>query len=80
MLPVTCPAIFHPKIFWWHLHKSPKIMIALAENEKALLWLAAYRADCKPHPMALRERVVAFAEEGHSHGATAARFKDSLFL
>jgi hypothetical protein len=39
--PVTCPAIFHPKIFWWHLHKNPKIMIALAENEKALLWLAA---------------------------------------
>ena len=53
MLPVTCPAMFHPKIFWWHLHKNPKIMIALAENEKALLWLAAYRADCNLSQAAL---------------------------
>jgi len=30
--------------------------------------------------MALRERVIAFVEEGHSHGAAAARFKDSLIL
>lgn len=28
----------------------------------------------KPHPMALRERVVAFVEEGHTHRAAAARF------
>ena len=29
----------------------------------------------KPHPMALRERVVAFVEEGYSHRATATRFR-----
>jgi len=32
----------------------------------------------KPHPMALRERVVAFVEEGHSHRAVAARFRVSV--
>jgi len=32
----------------------------------------------KPHPMALRERVVAFVEEGHSHRAAAARFRVSV--
>ncbi|KZL28944.1 helix-turn-helix domain-containing protein [Pseudovibrio sp. WM33] len=30
------------------------------------------------HPMALRERVVAFVEEGHSHRAAAARFRGSV--
>ena len=32
----------------------------------------------RPHPMALRERVVAFVEEGHSHRAAAARFRVSV--
>lgn len=32
----------------------------------------------KPHPMALRERVVAFVEEGHSHRVAAARFRVSV--
>ena len=32
----------------------------------------------KPHPMALRERVVAFVEEGHSHRSAAARFRVSV--
>lgn len=32
----------------------------------------------KPHPMALRERVVACVEEGHSHRAAAARFRVSV--
>lgn len=32
----------------------------------------------KPHPMALRERVVTFVEEGHSHRAAAARFRVSV--
>lgn len=32
----------------------------------------------KPHPMALRERAVAFVEEGHSHRAAAARFRVSV--
>jgi transposase len=32
----------------------------------------------KPHPMALRERVVAFVEEGHSHRASAAQFRVSV--
>ncbi len=32
----------------------------------------------RPHPMALRERVVAFVEEGHSHRATAAQFRVSV--
>ncbi len=32
----------------------------------------------KPHPMALHERVVAFVEEGHSHHASAARFRVSV--
>ena len=32
----------------------------------------------KPHPMALRERVVAFVEEGHTHRAAAARFRVSV--
>ena len=32
----------------------------------------------KQHPMALRERVVAFVEEGHSHRAAAARFRVSV--
>lgn len=31
-----------------------------------------------PHPMALRERVVVFVEEGHSHRAAAARFRVSV--
>lgn len=31
----------------------------------------------KPHPLALRERVVAFVEEGHSHRAAAAHFRVS---
>ena len=31
-----------------------------------------------PHPMALRERVVAFVEEGHSHRSAAARFRVSV--
>jgi transposase len=31
----------------------------------------------KPHPLALRERVIAFVEEGHSHRAAAARFRVS---
>ncbi|WP_373090152.1 transposase [Sneathiella sp.] len=29
----------------------------------------------RPHPMAFRQRVVAFVEEGHSHGVAAARFR-----
>lgn len=32
----------------------------------------------RPHPVALRERVVASVEEGHSHRATAARFRVSV--
>jgi len=32
----------------------------------------------KAHPMALRERVVAFVEEGYSHRAAAARFRVSI--
>lgn len=32
----------------------------------------------KPHPMALRQRVIAFVEEGHSHRAAAARFRVSV--
>ena len=32
----------------------------------------------KPHPMALRERVVAFVEEGNSHRAAARRFRVSV--
>ena len=32
----------------------------------------------KPHPMALRERAVAFVKEGHSHRAAAARFRVSV--
>lgn len=32
----------------------------------------------KPHPMALRERVVALVEEGYSHRAAAARFRVSV--
>ena len=32
----------------------------------------------KPHPMALRERVVAFVEEGHSHRSAAAQFRVSV--
>lgn len=32
----------------------------------------------KPHPMALRERVVTFVEEGHSHRAAAMRFRVSV--
>ena len=32
----------------------------------------------KSHPMALRERVVTFVEEGHSHRATAERFRVSV--
>ncbi len=31
----------------------------------------------KPHPLALRERVVAFVEEGHTHRAAAAHFRVS---
>ncbi|MGB4826277.1 MAG: hypothetical protein WBP18_03200 [Paracoccaceae bacterium] len=32
----------------------------------------------KPHPMALRVRVVGFVEEWHSHRAAAARFRVSV--
>ncbi len=32
----------------------------------------------RSHPMALRERVVAFVEEGHSHRAVAARLRVSV--
>lgn len=32
----------------------------------------------KPHPMALRQRVIALVEEGHSHRAAAARFRVSV--
>lgn len=32
----------------------------------------------RPHPMALRERAVAFVEEGHSHRSVAARFRVSV--
>lgn len=32
----------------------------------------------RPHPMALRQRVVAFVEEGHSHRAAATRFRVSV--
>ena len=32
----------------------------------------------KPHPLALRERVVAFAEEGNTHRSSAARFRVSI--
>ena len=32
----------------------------------------------RPHPMALRERVVAFVEEGNSHRSAAARFRVSV--
>jgi len=32
----------------------------------------------RPHPMALRERVVACVEEGYSHRTTAARFRVSV--
>lgn len=32
----------------------------------------------KPHPIELRERVVASVEEGHTHRATAARFRVSI--
>ena len=31
----------------------------------------------KPHPLELRERVVAFVEEGHSRRAAAAHFRVS---
>ena len=31
----------------------------------------------KPHPVELRERVIAFVEEGHSHRSAAARFRVS---
>lgn len=31
----------------------------------------------KPHPIELRERVVSFVEEGHSHRAAAAHFRVS---
>ena len=31
-----------------------------------------------PHPVALRQRVVAFVEEGHSHRAAAAQFRVSV--
>jgi len=31
----------------------------------------------KPHPIELRERVVGYVEEGHSHRAAAARFRVS---
>ena len=59
MLPVTCPSIFIPEYFGGISTKNSKLMIALAENEKALLWLAAYRADCilcKRHWSAVRRR------------------------
>ena len=32
----------------------------------------------RPHPMALRERVMAFVEEGHSHRAAGTRFRVSV--
>ena len=32
----------------------------------------------KPHPIELRERVVDFVEEGHTHRATAAHFRVSV--
>ena len=32
----------------------------------------------KPHPKELRQRVVAFVEEGHSHRAAAAHFRVSV--
>lgn len=32
----------------------------------------------KPHPMVLRERVVAFVDEGHSHRAVAQQFRVSV--
>lgn len=32
----------------------------------------------KPHPIELRERVVAHVEDGHSHRATAAHFRTSI--
>lgn len=32
----------------------------------------------RPHPIALRERVVAFVEEGNSHRAAAAHFRVSI--
>jgi len=32
----------------------------------------------KPHPIELRERVVAFVEEGHTHRAAAAHFRVSV--
>lgn len=32
----------------------------------------------KPHPLALRERVVTFVDEGNSHRAAAARFRVSV--
>ena len=32
----------------------------------------------KPHPLELRERVVAFVEEGNTHRATAAHFRVSI--
>ncbi len=32
----------------------------------------------KPHPIELRERVVAFVEEGHTHRATAEHFRVSV--
>jgi transposase len=32
----------------------------------------------KPHPVELRQRVVACVEEGHSHRSTAARFRVSV--
>ena len=32
----------------------------------------------RPHPMALRERVVAFVEEGNSHRTAATRFRVSV--
>ena len=32
----------------------------------------------KPHPLALRERVVAFVEEGNTHRSTAAHFRVSV--
>jgi transposase len=32
----------------------------------------------KPHPLVLRERVVAFVEEGNSHRSSAAHFRVSV--
>ncbi|RYH11091.1 IS630 family transposase, partial [Tropicimonas sp. IMCC6043] len=32
----------------------------------------------KPHPMELRERVVAFVEEGNTHRSAAAHFRVSI--